>query len=153
MILYKLKRLLNQAASFFILILSGRLAIQFYYLYPASILEIMKKDIYLKVLLTIIAVNLSILSLTQLNVFSSANAEENFRINMEYRLIPTNPDGSVNVRLPDNVISVKLEDVDPYAFNYCTVPVEIEDQPVDVKIDDEPLEVEIYDQPIRVEMD
>ena len=113
----------------------------------------MKKDIYFKVLLTIIAVNLTLLSLTQLNVFSSANAEENFRNNMEYRLIPANPDGSINVRLPDNVISVKLEDVDPYAFNYCTVPVEIEEQPVEVNIKDQPIDVEIYDQPIEVEID
>jgi len=106
------------------------------------------------VILTIIAVNLTILTVIELNVFPSLQAGEPAQIqNMYYGLVPLNNDGSINMRLSNSEeidvnitdistndemkvnianiatsseLKVSIEDVDQWAFESCTVPVEIQ---------------------------
>lgn len=88
----------------------------------------MKTDLYTKTVLTIIAICLSIIVFNQGGIIPSAFAEtpKAFKSNMNYGLVPLNDDGSVNVRISSSeILEVKIEEVDAYAFNYCTVPVKI----------------------------
>lgn len=74
----------------------------------------MKIDNYTKSVLTVIAIALT------LNLFINAKSASE---------LPINKDGSLNVRvmtMPDE-IDVNIEEVDSYAFSYCTVPVKVED--------------------------
>lgn len=122
----------------------------------------MKADKFTKIVLTVIAVNLTILTITQLDIIPKAYANDNHSAienpYMNYGLVPLNEDGSMNVRLSsydeidvnitDISTSVKLnvnvKEVDIYAFNYCTVPVEIENRIVPVEIKNQPVQVENY---------
>ena len=127
----------------------------------------MKIDKFTKVILTIIAVNLTILTTAKLDVFPVLQAGEPLQNqNLNYGLVPLNEDGSINVRLSNseeidvnitdistsdelnvkltdigtneeikvNVanistsseLNVNIEDVDQWAFESCTVPVEVQ---------------------------
>lgn len=66
----------------------------------------MKKDKYLNFILTVIAINLTVLVLQNFNLIRYAQAGE----------IETN----------NQPIEVVIEEVDRYAFRYCTVPVEVD---------------------------
>ena len=44
----------------------------------------------------------------------------------DYALVPVNEDGSINVRVTGDVVDVKIEEVDQWAFQWCTVPVEVQ---------------------------
>ena len=68
-----------------------------------SIISIMRFNI----LLYVIAINLTVLVLQNLNLLQTAKAE-----GLETKI--------------QSPISVVIEEVDPYAFRYCTVPVEVE---------------------------
>ncbi|MBR9861576.1 hypothetical protein GYB22_12700 [bacterium] len=60
----------------------------------------MKIDKYTKVILTVIAVNLSILTLANLNIVPNAQANSaEFDSSKKYGLVPINSDGSVNVKV------------------------------------------------------
>ena len=105
----------------------------------------MKTDFYTKTILTIIALCLSILTLQNIDIIPKAYASEpNKSINIEpskiYGLVPTNADGSINVNIKStsspmeveiseistsDKLNVKVDEVDTYAFTYCTVPVKI----------------------------
>ena len=69
----------------------------------------MKRNKYLNFILTVIAINLTVLVLQNLNLLQTAKAE-----GLETKI--------------QSPISVVIEEVDPYAFRYCTVPVEIENE-------------------------
>jgi|TARA_B110000902_G_C14201163_1_gene547799 hypothetical protein len=91
-----------------------------------------KVDNYTKGTLTIIAVCLTVLTLKQVDIIPKAyaNAVENniMPLNTNYGLVPVNEDGSITVKLSSSsVMDVNIEEVNRYAFRYCTIPVEIQD--------------------------
>jgi uncharacterized membrane protein YuzA (DUF378 family) len=73
----------------------------------------MRIDKFSKLILSIIAVNLTILSVTELDIFSALQASEPAQIqNMNYGLVPLNDDGSINVRLSSSEqIDVNITDI------------------------------------------
>jgi uncharacterized membrane protein YuzA (DUF378 family) len=73
----------------------------------------MRIDKFSKLILSIIAVNLTILSVTELDIFSALQAGEPAQIqNMNYGLVPLNDDGSINVRLSSSEqIDVNITDI------------------------------------------
>ncbi|MFO8054899.1 MAG: hypothetical protein R6U19_07045 [Bacteroidales bacterium] len=77
----------------------------------------MKKDIFLKVVLTIIAVNLSILTLIRIEIIPDVHASKNPVIHQDqkYGLIPLNKEGAVNVSLNSNdVIDVNIQSIESW---------------------------------------
>ena len=64
------------------------------------------------ILLGIIAINLTLLTLIQLEIWpTKANANE-FNSNLNYGLVPLNEDGSINVKLSSSdVIDVNIDEV------------------------------------------
>mgnify|MGYP000530191705 CR=1 FL=1 len=105
----------------------------------------MKVDAFTKIVLAIIAINLSILTIKNLDIIPKANANEPASImelpsNMNYGLVPLNEDGSISVKLSSydeidvnitnistsDKLKVKIEEVDAFAFSFCTVPVEVQ---------------------------
>lgn len=92
----------------------------------------MKPQTYLNIVLTVIAFNLSVLTLSVLDVLPQATATNQPQQGQTMR-VPVNEDGSVDVRLqPSDELNVTIEDVDRGAFRYTDIPVEIQDQPVEV---------------------
>tara|TARA_B100001057_G_scaffold227051_1_gene227451 strand:- start:277 stop:540 length:264 start_codon:yes stop_codon:yes gene_type:complete len=87
----------------------------------------MKTNKLKNIFLGIIAINLTLLTLIQLNIWpTTVNANE-LNSTLNYGLVPLNEDGSINVKLSSSdVIDVNIDDVDRWAFRYCTVPVEIQ---------------------------
>ncbi len=71
----------------------------------------MKTDFYTKTILTIIAFSLTIIALKDVNIINEAKAENN---NNTFKKNNTT-----------DVIHVVVDEVDAYAFSYCTVPVKI----------------------------
>lgn len=92
----------------------------------------MKLDLYTKSILTIIAICLTINVLKDFDIMPKAYANEplknqpNLLPNKNYGLIPVNADGTIDVNIKSStVMDVNIEEVDSYAFNYCTIPVRI----------------------------
>ncbi|MEQ8219375.1 MAG: hypothetical protein RH981_14150 [Arenibacter sp.] len=94
----------------------------------------MKTDKFTKVVLAVIAVNLTILTVKNLDIIPKAYANkpsnnEIFKPNMNYGLVPFNEDGSIDVNIKsfssNSVMDVNIEEVGGYS-TYGTVPVEIE---------------------------
>lgn len=80
----------------------------------------MKADAYTKLVLTIIAVNLSVLALRDMDLITSAQAADEQPV----VVVPVNKDGSMNVRVievPD-VVDVNL------AYSNTTVDVKVRNQ-------------------------
>ena len=77
----------------------------------------MKTDIYTKIILTVIAVNLTVLTLMKLNIVPEAFAvgAGDYPVAgqaMQYGLIPVNDDGSITVRLANSdEIDVNITDI------------------------------------------
>ena len=101
----------------------------------------MKVDKFTKVILTVIAVNLSILSLKELSIIPKAHADEldepvELVHTQKYGMVPVNEDGSITVRLSDRVdvnlvdintsdkINVHLKSSDSYSLNHAG-PLEV----------------------------
>jgi hypothetical protein len=76
----------------------------------------MKTDTYTKIILTVIAVNLSVITFKPLISPSVANAAVSDKQPISaqpYGLVPVNKDGSINVKLnSDEPLSVKLVSID-----------------------------------------
>ena len=75
----------------------------------------MKKDITIKILLAVIAINLSLISLNQLNIFPKAFANTAISTELkpqEFGLVPLNEDGTISVRIENS----ELVDVNIHAF-------------------------------------
>ena len=104
----------------------------------------MKVDKFTKVVLTIIAVNLTILTVKNLNIIPNAYANEptnnvEFTPSVNYGLVPLNEDGSINVKLinsneidvniteisTSDPLNVHLQSSDSYSLNYAG-PIEVE---------------------------
>jgi len=82
----------------------------------------MKTDLYTKVILTLIAVVLT-LNLLKVSI-TPAMAD-----GKHYATVPVNADGSINVRLAktDGTLDVRIKEVDRTAFFYSNaIPVKIE---------------------------
>lgn len=96
----------------------------------------MKIDNYTKGILTVICFCLLVIAAESVGVFPEANASD---LSATSRLgyIPINEDGSISVKLigATETIDVNIEDADRYAFRYCTVPVDITNQPIEVEIE------------------
>ena len=89
----------------------------------------MKIDIFTKVVLVIIAINLTILTLTNLDLIPKVYAKEassdNKLSNKGYALVPVNDDGSINVRINNETVDVNIENVGGSYVHYA-LPVEVE---------------------------
>ena len=76
----------------------------------------MKKETYNSIILTVIAICLSIIVLKDVSLFPSAYANnpiEKVEFNKNYGLVPLNKDGSINVKLSSqDVIDVRLRGID-----------------------------------------
>lgn len=104
----------------------------------------MNVDKFTKIVLTVIAVNLTILTVKNLDIISNANANKpnnnlRFTPSINNGIVPLNEDGSINVKLSNtdeidvNITSISTSDklnvlvkkVDALAFSMCTVPVKV----------------------------
>lgn len=80
-------------------------------------------DKYSKIVLTVIAVNLTILTLSNLDIIPKAYANEpknlDLNTNNSYGLIPINDDGSINVKLnPSQVLDVNIAKINGYSDTF-----------------------------------
>jgi hypothetical protein len=73
----------------------------------------MKTDKYLKIVLTVIAVCLVVLTLQNLNIIPEANADQPNSPTPGYAMAPLSPDGTVEVRIKsiDGVLDINLQKV------------------------------------------
>jgi hypothetical protein len=91
----------------------------------------MKTDKFTKTVLTVIAINLTILTVKNLDLIPKSFASKptiktELSKNANYGLVPLNEDGTVNARISSmDVIDVRVQKVDQFAFDFCTVPVRI----------------------------
>lgn len=93
----------------------------------------MKLDKFTKFVLTVIAVNLSILTVKNLDIIPKVYANEpikhlNITPNVNYGLVPLNEDGSINVKLSyGEVVDVRLRGIDEASnLRWEAIPVEIQ---------------------------
>lgn len=121
----------------------------------------MKNDLYLKMVLTVIALCLLVNVFRDVDIIpklNAANPDQGFEKN--YVRMPVNPDGSINVRIISggetmkveldrvncevpikqnygNVLDIRLKDVNYSAFSSVFVPVKLAgSDPMKVKIED-----------------
>ena len=102
----------------------------------------MKVDKFTKIVLTVIAVNLTILTVKNLDIMPKAYANEatNNIIatpSMNYGLVPLNENGSIDVNVKsfssENVMNVNIDEVGGSSIFYgSAVPVKIENLPISV---------------------
>lgn len=102
----------------------------------------MKADKFTKVVLTIIAINLTLLTIRNLDLIpkSYANTNANNTIhtpNTNYGIVPLNEDGSIDVRVksfsPNSVMDVNIEEVGGYN-TFGELEVKIKGQPIYVEM-------------------
>jgi hypothetical protein len=87
-----------------------------------------RPDFYLKAVLTVIALCLLTLTLDSLGLFPRAVASApagSPTAGVQYGLIPLNPDGSITVRLANNVMDVNIKQVDGRTLFSNAVPIDI----------------------------
>jgi len=86
----------------------------------------MKTDIYLKIILTVIAVCLVILTLQNSNLIPSANAGPDNPAASPYALVPLNADGTMDVTVKSfqGDLNVNIEKIGGYGC-YNGIPVVI----------------------------
>lgn len=84
----------------------------------------MKQDYYTKAILTVIAICLLVLTLKQVNIISTAKAN-NVVSTKNYGLVPLNKDGSINARI-NGEVDVNISSCSSNAFYYA--------EPIEVKI-------------------
>ncbi len=104
----------------------------------------MKVDKFTKIVLSVIAINLTILTFKNLDIIPKAYANEptnnlEFTPNLNYGLVPLNEDGSINVKLinsgeidvnitdisTSDKLNVHLKSSDSYSLNYAG-PIDVE---------------------------
>lgn len=107
----------------------------------------MKIDKFTKIILAIIAFNLTILTLKNLDIIPSVYADSpknNYvtGLGKNYGLVPINEDGSVTVKLNTETIDVNIKDIDTYSSlpikiesinTFHTFPVELKNSSITVK--------------------
>jgi len=126
----------------------------------------MKTDKFTKIVLVIIAVNLTFLSVKNLDLIPKSYAEENSANNkINYGLVPLNKNGTIDVNIKSanttEVLDVNIKEVSGSSI-FSNIPVEIKNQPIEVntgykpikvEIENRTLDVEIARQPVEVKMD
>jgi hypothetical protein len=104
----------------------------------------MKTDTFTKVVLSIIAINLTLLSFKNLDIVPKAYAGEpnplhGLSYRMNYGLIPLNKEGGIDVTIrsikPGETLDVNIQRIGGFA-TFGEIPIEIKDQPIEVKIKD-----------------
>jgi hypothetical protein len=71
----------------------------------------MKTDKYTKIILTVIAINLTVISIKSLDLIPKANANTLSKTN--YGLVPVNSDGSITVKFNQNsIMDVRLRGIE-----------------------------------------
>ena len=102
----------------------------------------MKADFFTKVVLTVIAVNLTILTVRDLDIIPKAHANEptdanHFVTNSHYGLVPLNDDGTISVKLMDSdEIDVNIVGISTYdELEVDLVEISTNDE-LDVNIDE-----------------
>ncbi len=100
----------------------------------------MRTDKITKALLAIIAVNLSILTINDLDLFPKAYARELPSINsklVDYKLVPVNGDGTINVTVQSikmtDPIEINLKEIGGIAV-FGEIPVRSGANPVEVRV-------------------
>lgn len=94
----------------------------------------MKKDLYLKTILTVIAIALVVLVLQNSGIISTANAD--IPSHFPYSGLSTNEDGSLNVRIinmGEERMDVNITDIGGYSVRKA-LPIEPKDNVLDVNI-------------------
>jgi len=126
----------------------------------------MKTDKFTKIVLVIIAVNLTFLSVKNLDIIPKTYAEESFADNkINYGLVPLNKNGTIDVNIKSanttEVLDVNIKEISGRTF-FSNIPVEIKNQPIEVSTGYQPigveiknrsLDVEIARQPVKVKID
>jgi hypothetical protein len=102
----------------------------------------MKTDRFTRIVLTVIAVNLTFLSFQHLDIIPKANAEGVnppnglLPANINYGLVPLNKEGGIDVTIKSigqgTELDINIEEVGG-SHVFGKLPVEIKDQPVRVK--------------------
>jgi hypothetical protein len=101
-----------------------------YYYIGGTNISYMKSNIYLKVVLTVIAANLTLLTAKELNLLPTANAAtastKQGKPGTNYGFIPVNDDGTINVKVTNkDPIDVQLRGIDPsMSLNWRPIKVE-----------------------------
>ncbi|MBK7095062.1 MAG: hypothetical protein IPH57_08455 [Saprospiraceae bacterium] len=89
----------------------------------------MKTDFYTKVVLTIIAICLTIIVLKQVDIIPNAYATgqtSDLKKNLNYGLVPLNDDGSIDVNIKSSSeLDVNIESCSSTAFIYAE-PIKVE---------------------------
>ncbi len=114
----------------------------------------MKIDTYTKGILTVIAACLLLLTVKQFDLIPTAKADVPGTGMDKYVVMPTNPDGSINVRLaPNEVMDVDLVDISTYdELEVELVRINTSDE-LDVNIDEVGGSYVSSGGPIRVEVE
>jgi len=93
----------------------------------------MKIDNFTKIVLTVIALNLTIISIKNLDIMPKAYANEpakglNLENNSIYGMVPLNEDGSINVKLQyGEVVDVRLRGIDEASsLRWEAIPVKVQ---------------------------
>lgn len=82
----------------------------------------MKTDIYTKTILTVIAICLVILVGKEVEIIPSAKATD---VKEHFRLVPVNPDGSINVKVAE-VVDVQIRGINESSLPWEAIKVEVE---------------------------
>jgi len=103
----------------------------------------MKSDLYTKTVLTIIAICLSINVITGLELIPSAYASETIvspMVTSEYKLVPINESGTMDVRIVDintsDELNVNLKNIDTYDELKVNLKSIDTDDELDINIDE-----------------
>jgi uncharacterized membrane protein YuzA (DUF378 family) len=126
----------------------------------------MKIDKFTKIVLVIIAINLTLLSVKNLDIIPKTYAKESFAKNeINYGLVPLNENGTIDVNIKSvnttEILDVNIKEVGGSSI-FSNIPVEIKNQsievksgykPIKVEIENRTLDVEITRQPVKVKMD
>ena len=118
----------------------------------------MKKDVYLKIVLTLIAINLTFLTLDRFEIIQPVNAARNVsnKQSPNYGLVPLNENGGINVNLKSNdVIDVNIIGVDTWDNLGVDIKNIESNLGVDIKGIDtwDNLNVEVQNSPLEVKSD
>lgn len=103
----------------------------------------MKIDTYTRIILTVIAINLCIITVNQLNLVSVAQAGQEKAVyslpTANYGIMPLNEDGTVDVNIKSfstgGIIDVNIKEIGGYS-TYGEIEVKIKDQPIEVEIEE-----------------
>ena len=104
----------------------------------------MKKEQYQRwicIFLGLIALNLSLLSLHHLGILPSFSVKQSVSSSVVPATFFTHTDGVLKVRFAEDVMPVRIQEVDNFIFG--KLPVELRDEPLRVEVQNQPLNVRL----------